>query len=363
MNKTIFMDKLPASDKVSCAPICFDLKKSADRLKIKQLFKKQNNIEVVDEFYEQEKELFLVRNPGCLLTGYKDEDFWRGADSLRGVWVFFPWNKVIVHCLDKNKFNKLRLARNLNLIEASEMKKYRNLKIGIAGLNVGNPGAVCLALSGVGNLFKLADIDVLSVSNLNRFRAGLCDLGVNKATLTARQIVEINPFLKFKVYDSGITEKNLNDFLLKPKLDVILEETDNLKLKIRIREEAKKNKIPVIMVTGNGENVIIDIERFDQSGDLPILNGYLPLNVQEKIKQGVRTTEEKIVLARDFMGSEHLHSRLVSSFAQVGKTLAGIPQLAESSFLRGAALCYFVRRVVDDNISSGRFHLRLSDIK
>lgn len=362
MSKNIFLNARVA-DKTGYTPVVFDLSKSADKLSLKKLLSKKIGVEVVDEFYEQEKELFLARHPQRLLSGYDDKDFWNGQDASAGVWVYFPWKKIIVHCLASSEYNELRLARNLNLIEADEMKKYKTLKIGIAGLNVGNPGAVCLVLSGVGNLFKLADIDALSVSNLNRFRAGLCDLGVNKAVLSARQIAEINPFVKFKVYEDGINEKNLQNFLLKPKLDVILEETDNLKLKVRIREEARKNKIPVIMVTGSGENVIIDIERFDIDDNPPILNGYLSGEVQEKIKTGVKTVEEKIILARDFMGSEYLHPRLVSSFAQVGKTLAGIPQLAESSFLRGAALCYFVRRVVDNKISSGRFHLRLSDIK
>ena len=59
---------------------------------------------------------------------------------------------------------------------------------------------------------KLADNDILSLSNLNRFRAGLPDLGVNKAVLTARQIYEINPFAKLEVFDKGISPENIENF-------------------------------------------------------------------------------------------------------------------------------------------------------
>ena len=261
-------------------PVVFDFNKKGDWLEAKKLISKNKILSVVDEWAEQKKELFLINHPGRLITGVQAGDYLDKTDTLKdGVWVYYPWRFSLVHCLPQKDFIKLKTSRNFNLITPVEQKRADKIKIGIAGLNVGNPGAVCLGLTGVGSLFKLADIDDLSVSNLNRFRAGVCDLGVNKAVLTARQILEINPFAKLEVFDTGIKMDKLDDFLLKPKLDVLVEEMDNLALKIAIRERARFHRIPVVMVTGNGSNVIIDVERYDLNPKLKILNGLLDKKV------------------------------------------------------------------------------------
>lgn len=324
-----------------------------------RLFELKKTSAVVDEMGEQIKELELVKNPE-LLSAPEKLDLNKKIDTL---WVYYPWRNTLVHCLKKEDFKSLRVSRNKNLILNSEQIKLDNARVGIAGLNVGNPGALCLALEGDISM-KLADNDVLSLSNLNRFRAGLCDLGINKAVLSARQIYEINPFARLEVFENGIGKVNISDFLTKPKIDVLVEEVDNLPLKIKIRELAREHRIPVVMVTGNGENIIIDIERFDKEPNLPLMSGYLRKEVIKGITAGPKSFAEKIKLARDFMGVKYLHPRLVASFKLVGKELAGIPQIAESSFLRGAAISYFVRQIVQGRkVKSGRYFLKLSDVQ
>ncbi|OGN01043.1 MAG: hypothetical protein A3B91_02935 [Candidatus Yanofskybacteria bacterium RIFCSPHIGHO2_02_FULL_41_29] len=320
---------------------------------------------IVDEIKEQIKELELVKNPKLLIqsNNLKLSNLEPSGLKSPTIWVYYPWRNMLVHCLNKKDFIYVRTSRNHNLITEDEQNKFEKFKVGIAGLNVGNPGAVCLALEGDIKM-KLADNDVLSLSNLNRFRAGLPDLGLNKAVLTARQIYEINPFAELEVFDKGLSEDNLEKFLLKPKIDILVEEMDNLPLKIKIRELARKNGIPVVMVTGNSENVIVDIERFDLSPRLPLMSGYLKKEVIESVKAGPKSFNEKIKLARDFMGVRYLHPRLVESFRLVGSKLAGIPQIAESSFLRGAAICHFVRRIAQkDSIKSGRYYLEPDKIR
>jgi len=339
-------------------PTIFNLNVRKDSKKYEEL--KGENAQIVDEIEGQVKELELVKNPRLLI----------GNNNLKPnnlkpstVWVYYPWRNTLVHCLNEKDFKLLRSSRNKYLILDDEQNKFDGAVIGMAGLNVGNPGAVCIALESAAKM-KLADNDVLSVSNLNRFRAGLSDLGLNKATLTARQIYEINPYANLEVFDNGITGENMENFLLKPRIDVLVEETDALPLKIKIRELAKKNRIPMIMVTGNGENIIVDIERFDKEPNLPLMSGYLRKKVIEGVANGPKSFAEKIKLARDFMGVKYLHPRLVKSFTMVGLKLAGIPQIAESSFLRGAAISYFARRIVQgDKIRSGRYYLKLSDVQ
>ncbi len=337
-------------------PIILNLAEKKDE---ETFLKLKKDALLVDEIAEQIKELELVKNPEYITTPDK-LDLNKQYETL---WIYYPWRNTLVHCLDEKDFKYLRTSRNQNLITGDEQKKFEKFRVGVAGLNVGNPGAVCMALEGdIG--MKLTDNDVLSLSNLNRFRAGLPDLGLNKAILTARQIYEVNPFAKLEVFEKGISGDNIEKFLLEPKLDILVEEMDNLPLKIKIRELAKENKIPVVMVTGSGPDVIIDVERFDEEPNLPLMSGYLKKEVIDGIAMGPKSFGEKIKLAEDFMGTEYLHPRLAESFKLVGSKLAGIPQIAESSFLRGASICYFVRQIAQgDKMKSGRYFIKLSDVQ
>jgi len=351
----------------SFRPTIFNFKKRRDRIDAQKLIRTKKIQFIVDEVGEQKKELGFVHNPRRISHALL---FSRPAKEQRassfGLWIYFPWRAALVHVLELNKHEQVRLSRNFNLILPREQRQLKNLRIAFAGLNVGNPGAICLALEGAAGLLKLADNDVLALSNLNRFRAGLPDLGINKAVLTARQIYEINPFAKLKVFENGVEPGKEEAFLLRPKVDVLVEEMDDMKLKISIREKARKFRIPVVMVTGNGPNVIVDVERFDQNPRLALLNGFLRPQVAGKVvrlQQGTGTFTERMLLARDFMGARYLHSRLRSSFLKVGKTLAGIPQIAESSFLRGAAICYVVRQIASRaKMPSGRYFIHLEDL-
>lgn len=325
-----------------------------------QLLRDEPHTHIVNEYAEANRELQLLADPSFLLqdTANLGKDF-TDAD---GVWIYYPWKKTLVHTLSEDAFTAVRISRNHNLILKEEEEILSRATIAIAGLNVGNPGALCLAQEGVGKKFSFADNDVLGLSNLNRFRAGLPDLGVNKAVLSARQAYEINPYLNIAVYPLGVNPNNLDAFL--KDANVLIEEMDALPLKILIREEAKKRRMPVIMVTGNGHDLILDVERYDREPDLPLLSGKLKESVREKIAVGPRSFHEKVALARDFMGSEILAPRLNSSFDGVGKTLIGIPQLAEATFLRGAVLAHAVRSILtnDERVKSGRYRFGLSDL-
>ncbi len=347
-----------------------------DKQEINRLI--QQGICVVDELAEQQKELFYIKNPkklgktipliikDSLLSPHRTNEREHGGGTQdQALWVYYPWRNTIVHILPQKDFEKLRISRNQNLITQAEQKMYSMARVGIAGLNVGNPAAICLALESGGLEMKMADNDVLSVTNLNRFRASLCDLGLNKATLSARQVYEINPFANVSVWEGGIGQGREDEFLLKPKIDVLIEEMDALPLKISIRERAKYHKIPVVMVTGNGSGLILDVERYDIDPALPLLNGLVPAKILETIQSGrlqELDVKSKIGMARDFVGKQYLDKRLLQSFEQVCVTLAGIPQLAEASFLRGAVLAYAIRQIVTKSpMPSGRYSVRLDE--
>ena len=295
----------------------------------------------VDTYDEQLKELKEIQDPESVGGTHKDL-----ADEPGERVVVYPWRKTLVRIVGPEAYYELRTNRNRDLLTQEEQKRFAAARIGFAGLNVGNPGAVCVALEGGSHATKLADLDTLSVTNLNRFRAGLPDLGVNKATLTARQILEVDPYYAIELYDQGLAPDTIGAFL--EGLDLLVDEMDALSLKIAVREAAKSLKIPVIMVTGNGEGILLDVERYDTDPDLPILNGLMEPRVFNAIMHpsGSLTPREKVALARDFMGAKYLDPRLVDSFSRFGSDLIGIPQLAESSFMRGAALCYAAKAII-----------------
>lgn len=285
------------------------------------------------------------------------------ATATQGVWAYYPWRHTLVRVLPATDYRRLRSSRNQLLITAAEQTRFAAVRVAVAGLNVGNPAAVCLALEGGAGFMRFADFDTLSVTNLNRFRAGLPDLGLNKAVLSARQVTEIDPYAEVDVWADGLKPSGLEAFL--DGIDVLVEEMDNLPLKLAIRATARHRRLPVVMVTGNGANVVIDIERYDQDPTLPLLNGTVPGDIIAMVEQGrlPTPTTDRAQLAGRFMGEGTLVQRLDQSFPEVGRRLAGIPQLAESSFLRGAAVCHVVRRIATGRPApSGRYHLRLDEV-
>ncbi len=316
---------------------------------------RDRSIKKVDEYSNQTEEYQIVLDP----AGRKN------IKSLpQAIWVYYPWLKTMVKILAKPAFRSLRLSRNNGFLNTNQQQKFLNMKVGIAGMNVGYHAALCLALAGGAETMKFADPDILTVSSLNRFRASLKDLGGNKTNLTAEQVYEIDPFYKIDLYSEGITTKNIDKFLLKPKIDVLIEEMDNLPLKVMIRKKARQHGIPVIMVTGNGVNLVLDIERYDINKRQKILNGFLPEKfLTDNIVLSQLTKTEKINLARDFIGKKFLAPELVSAFAKVGKTLAAIPQLAETSYLRGLVLGQVVKKLaLGQSVPAGRYQIKMDNI-
>jgi hypothetical protein len=338
----------------------------ADRRRLVALLEVGDGIEVVDQYVGQTSELELVDHPERMHQPPSALTNVVAASVEEGVWVHYPWRNTLTHVLDEDDYTRLRLSRNRDLITPEEQKRYRQAVVAFAGLNVGNPAAVAIALEGGAKRMRFADHDPLTVSNLNRFRAGTTEAGVNKAILTARQVYEIDPFAEVTVHPEGVIAGGEYEFLTHPdRADVLVEETDNLPLKIGLRETARRLGIPVVMVTGNGDGLILDVERFDQEPDLPILNGHLRAEEIDRIgRLGPETSlKEKVALARDFMGAQHLIPRLVEAFPRIGLDLAGIPQLATASFLRGAVLAYVVRRVaIGAAMPSGRYAIQLDAV-
>ena len=76
--------------------------------------------------------------------------------------------------------------------------------IAVAGLSVGRAVVSTLAHEGIGGELRLADFDVLDLSNLNRVTGGVADVGVSKVVLAAREVAELDPYVRVVAFPRGV---------------------------------------------------------------------------------------------------------------------------------------------------------------
>lgn len=271
-----------------------------------------------------------------------------------GRWVYYPWRASLVHVLPQDLFAELRASRNRYRITPKEQQRLASQHIAVVGLSVGAASAVTMALEGVGGQFSLADFDCLALSNLNRLKAAVCDIGVNKAVLCARQMLEINPYLKINLFKEGLNDANIDTFLgaQDAPVQLLVEECDDLYIKALVREKARTRQIPVMMETS--DRGMLDVERFDKEPQRPILHGLLGnTQAQALCKLGPK---DKLAYVLRIVGAKETSPRLLASLFEANETLTSWPQLASAVALGGAVLTDTARRILlGESIASGRF--------
>lgn len=341
-------------------PVLYRLNNPAEKAAYNVLLTSEKTIRVFDEIINQLKELIKCINPS---KRFKNEEFpelikqhLKGrALQDYGVWVYYSWNHSLVHILDEDEFVEVRTNRNRNKITRQEQEILKTKRIGIIGLSVGQSIALTIAMERTCGEIRLADFDTAELSNLNRLRTPLHNIGLNKAVIAAREIAEIDPFIKIIIYKEGINQSNMHDFFLKDgKIDLMVEVCDSLEIKIISRINARAQKIPVIMDTN--DRGMLDIERFDLQPDRPILHGLVGDLDSDSLRD--LNDLEKMSLIMRIVGKETISERLRESIAELGKTISNLPQLASSVVLGGAITTDAARRILlDFNRDSGRYYI------
>lgn len=336
----------------SSKPEILDLKNKSDEEKISNLISENKIQHVVDDYLEQLHELFAVKNPSKVFAPtFKDElsafIVSLGNNlSAHGKWVYFPWISTIVHILEDSDFQLVRTARNKNLINAEEQEKFYNATIGIGGLSVGNSIALAIVLQGGGKRIRLADFDALALTNTNRVRSGVDSLGLKKVEMTARQIYLLNPYAEIELFSEGLTKENISQFFNgSPKLDIVIDELDNLAVKCLIREEAKRSGVAVVMAADNGDNGVVDVERYDLDPSTPFFHGRMEDVSYDKLVGLDKMAIGKLIVTH--IGPETVTNRVHESMPQIGRTIVSWPQLGGAALLNGSAVAYCVRRILN----------------
>lgn len=319
---------------------------------------------IVDVFTPALKELFFIIKNKVSRDDPNLESIMSDFISKYGVndsWIYYPWNNTVVHMPAEDIYFRLRTDRNQNLITYAEQERFRQIMIGIAGLSVGSGILKALVISGGPKKLRLADPDSIEVTNLNRINAKLIDVGMNKTDVSSREVWELDPFAEIDAWSQGLTSSNLHEFLTRDqKLDIFIDEMDNLALKIEARLICRKEKIPVMMATDNGDTVLLDVERFDQEPERQILNGQigdLDLNDFSKIDK-----KEWVKLSTELIGPSYMTERLQRSILMVGNVLNAVPRLGATGYIAGAAISFAVRRIANGYIMpSGRYVISLEE--
>lgn len=347
-------------------PEIFNLSKKADLEKFKKPLKNGRIQHISDDYMEQLREHFAVMNPSEVYKPTFEGKFCEHVTNIEkrghlwshGLWVFYPWLSTAAHVLPEIEFHAVRTARNRNLITTAEQDKFYNSTIGIAGLSVGNSVALAIALQGGGKKIKLADLDTLALSNTNRVRAGVQNLGLLKVVITARQIYEINPFADVEIFPEGVTLKNIDEFFR--GLDLVIDEIDNLAVKFLLREHAKEHKIAVVMAADNGDNAVVDIERYDLRPETKFFHG----RMGEVTYDGLKSLDKFGIgrMITKHVGAENVTERMKGSLLEMGKTIVSWPQLGGAALLNGSAVAYCVRKILNgESLESNRALVSLDE--
>lgn len=323
-----------------------------DESKLVRLRENHPELVEVDAFSRQLKELFFIESPAFVGTpkeaAFASPEF-KEYVSLKEdtfVYAYYPWLNTVVKTVSAEAYFRLKTNRNQDLITAKEQNMLRDFRVAVFGMSVGSNIALVLAQAGISNDLVLADFDELDTTNLNRILAGAHEIGLNKTVVAARRICEGNPFARVTTLAEGVNESNLEALLEAGKVQCIVEEIDDIAFKIHARLLAMRYRVPVVMVTDNGDGVVLHVERYDLGHDQ--IWGKPHTYYEEKLAQGPMTKEKAGgIIMHDIVGGVHrVDPRMLESVQRVlARELVSWSQLGSAALLGGVVATYAIKEI------------------
>lgn len=296
--------------------------------------------------------------PGTRLSNELFEEYPRISEAVisdcpYGVYAFYPTDGIIKRFMPKSWQRLSLVVSNGQLfnnpkgtLEWTEVRQVlENTVVAQAGCSVGNHAIHCAVSNLRPNQVKVADPKVYHVANANRVRLQTGDIRKNKAIVTTEQLHGFDPWMEISVYQEGIHEGNIDDFvggnkaIGEPKATVVIEETDDPDAKIAIRQIARKHQVPVLMVTDAGPTIQRDIRRFDLHPNASLAVGVpdeLLYAAKERAEADPGNLEKFIDFACALVGDEHLTGTFKNIVLQrIEVIFCGIPQLHSTTAAAG----------------------------
>lgn len=261
----------------------------------------------------------------------------------------------------KETTDRLTTSRNRNLITVEQQKILQDTTVAFFGLSVGSHAALTWAMESRSEYIKISDPDTISPTNLNRLRFGWDTIGKSKVEVVKQELLRINPFTRV-ISSKKIDKISVDTFFygVKPA-DLIVDAIDDLGGKVYLRELARKNKLPLIMATDVGDNVIIDIERYDLDPNLQFFLGRLG-NLEKKNLDDISRVE-KLKLVFSLVGFEENSVEMLQSILDIGTKILTWPQLGATATIAGGAITTLIKNIaLKKNIKSGRYFISLDNI-
>jgi hypothetical protein len=273
-----------------------------------------------------------------------------------GTVAWYPWRNEALLLLEEKEFIQVRTNRNQLKIRPEEQQELAGKSVGIVGLSVGRSMAIALAMERIVGRLHLADSDTIELSNLNRMPCSLFELGTAKLVSAARAIAEVDPFLKVHVWPEGFQAENMGGFM--DDLDLVVDACDGLQAKALLRLGARDRRIPLIMETN--DRGLIDIERYDLEETEDFLHGRVTAEQLSELAGGGGNWTPDWLDA--FVDIEQVSFRGRESLSEVGKSLAGWPQLhSEVALGAGAAAATIRRLLLGEPIEDQRIRFDLNE--
>lgn len=244
-------------------------------------------------------------------------------DPSYGNWVYFPWRNQALRYPKADDYYAVRTSRNRQLITEEEQDILRAKKIASIGESVGSSIALEAVRLGIGSEYILADFDTISVSNLNRIRANLGDVGLKKVEWVGREIALIDPYITQIHVNEGYSE-DMNKLMDQVHPDVIVEEVDNLQAKAQIRQYARDERIPLVSVGDFAKNSVVETELYHLEDAKPF-NGRLSEDKFAALRDGALSEEQVKSAMVKIVGPKNVSPRLLESLSD--PDLDGLPQL------------------------------------
>ncbi|MDE2025862.1 MAG: hypothetical protein KGJ07_05190 [Patescibacteria group bacterium] len=200
-------------------------------------------------------------------------------------------------------WHRLGLVTNNSKLMTDPEKKFSwhhvrnifdNAVIGVVGASVGGNILEGCMREIRPKTAKIADYDWVEITNLNRLERGSLrflaaskaermDLKnsfdvtrVSKAEVAAYEQHMLDPYAEWYVYSEGIHEENIQQFLLgnenEPRLDILIEECDDLRIKLDLRKQCRKHKIPLLMISDWGH--MVEAQFYDYKNNPSLSMGY-----------------------------------------------------------------------------------------
>ncbi len=271
-----------------------------------------------------------------------------------------PFNGI-TDFLDEATFIELTSARNQLLISKEQQQLLRNTTVGFFGLSVGSHAALTWMMESRAKNCVISDPDVIDVSNLNRLRVGIDSVGRKKIEVVSQALLAINPYARVITSDRVDYESVRQKFIGDTPVQIVVDAIDDLQGKLWLRLLAREFSLPFLSAVDVGDNVFLDIERYDHSPQPNLFLGRVP--GIENLSLNNLSPQQRIQLSMKIVGLEHNSESMLNSLLNIGVAIPTWPQLGATATIAGGVTCTAIKKIVlGEQVLSGRYIFSLDDI-